>query len=273
MKRSSSKNRYPTRLAVAVLNLLVLSGRHFGQTAPIVGLTNVENVRYVDGDNSQGWCGDRQGIGDFGAWVNCAIADLPAQAPALGGSSYPSGTIYFFPSRGGNPTGIPVLTTIVVNSPMVRLIGTGAGSLLLSCQMTSGDCIRWYTNPFNQQAGAELSGMSLTGNGSATSGIHVGDLMSFKLTDIYVKSFTNVSAQAGLGHSGAVGLWVDNVYGFSERWQLDRISLDGNIIQFKTTNSSTTSTSNANCSSNNYSFSYWAMGGQVNMRVLGAEIG
>lgn len=223
--------------------------------------TNVENVRYVDGNNTQGWAGS-----DFGAWVNSAIANLPAVLPTIndGTHTYKQGTIYLYPPAAGGP--ITVSTTISVNSPSVRLVGTGSTSLILNCP-ASVDCIRFTTNPFNQSPGAEVSGITLSGNSTATSGLHIGDLMNLKLSDLYIKNFTSTVAQDGTGSAGAVGLWMDNVLGFTERLQYAAIVLDTNTIGMKMTNSST------GCAAFSTSFSYWAGSGWFNMRVNGSQIG
>lgn len=222
---------------------------------------NLNNVRFVDGDNSQGWAGT-----DFGAWVNSAIANLPVSAPTIfdGTHTYPQGTIYLYPPATGGA--ITISTTISVNSPQVRLIGNGSSSLILNCP-ASGDCIRWTTNPFNQSPGAEVAGMTLIGNNTAASGLHMGDLMNLKWNDLYIKNFTSTSVQDGTGSVGAVGLWVDNVLGFTERAQYDRVVLDNNTIGLKMTNSS------SGCAAFSTSFSYWAGSGWFNMRVNGSQIG
>lgn len=223
---------------------------------------NLENVRCVDAANTQGWSGS-----DFGAWVNSAIAALPSVLPTQndGTHTYPQGTIYLFPSAAGGS--ITVSTTISVNSPQVRLIGTGSGSLVLNCTMATGDCIRVLTNPFNQSPGTQIQGMTLVGNSTAASGLHIGDVISARVDDVQIKDFTSTSIQDGTGSAGAVGFWDDHVLGFTERFEPGRITLDNNAIQIKITNSS------RGCASFSSSASYWAPSGWFNMRLFSGQIG
>lgn len=223
-----------------------------GGNSPVIGpvvftgtldCKNLNNTRCVDGANSQGWAGS-----DFGAWVNSAIADLPLVLPALndGVNTYRCGTVNLFPG----PTGpnVTVSTTISANSPCLHLVGPGSGSLNLVCP-ASGDCIRLLSNPFNQNQAAELRGLTLTGNGTAASGIHIGDLTHAVIADVMVQNFTG-SVANGLGSAGSTGIWIDNVLGFTEQLQLNHVWLINNTIGIKQ------SVSTTNCPAFNVSTSY-----------------
>jgi hypothetical protein len=137
--------------------------------------------------------------------------------------------------------------------------------LNLTCP-SNGDCVHVLTNPFNQSPGTTIKGITLIGNGTAASGLHIGDVTMVSLDDVEIKSFTSTSVSDGTGSSGAVGLWIDNVRGFTERLVANRVGLDFNTIGMKVTNSS------PGCSVNESSMSYWQPG-QFDIRVNGGSIG
>src|SRR5580704_14254404 len=76
---------------------------------------NLANVLYVDDANSQGWAG-----GDIGAWVNSAVAALPAAG----------GTIYITAPNG------PTLTTTIADGG-TRSVHFILGAANITCNVTA----------------------------------------------------------------------------------------------------------------------------------------
>jgi hypothetical protein len=213
-------------------NVLSGSPNTFTAANTVTGLLsckNFENIPCVDAVNSQGWSGS-----DYGAWVNSAIAGLPTTTPQEGGvgsGTFPYGTIWLFGSA-SNPN-VTVNTGIVVNSPVVSLIGPGSNMLrLVAGSSLSTDILRVKTNPFNQTQGVVLRGFTLDCNNlsTVTSGLHYGDVMAGEVNDLKFQNCTGARAVAGL--------WQDNVLGFTERTEFYRIAFDNNTVNWKKTNNS-----------------------------------
>jgi len=76
--------------------------------------------------------------------------------------------------------------------------------------------------------GGQFGGFTLIGqSGNANAvGIHMGDIIESNLEDILIEGFTG---------KNAVGLWWDNINGFTERTNVQRLTLDSNTTNFRFT--------------------------------------
>ena len=160
-----------------------------------------------------------QAVTDLGATINASIDLLPT----IGG--YKAGMITI-------PAGIYTQsTTIHVNSPRISIIGAGSGAVEITCTLNSA-CWDIRLNPFvaNPAVGGQFGGFTLIGlpgNANAV-GIHMGDITESRLEDIMIEGFKG---------QNAVGLWWDNINGWMERINVQRVTLMYNTINFKFTNS------------------------------------
>jgi hypothetical protein len=78
------------------------------------------------------------------------------------------------------------------------------------------------------QVGGQIGGFTLigqSGNPNAV-GIHMGDITETRLEDILIQGFTGPNA---------VGLWWDNINGWTERINVQRVNLNGNTTNYKFT--------------------------------------
>ncbi len=161
--------------------------------------------------------GPAPAVTDFGATVNRWIDLLPT----IGG--FKAGVISI-------PEGIYTQsTTIHVNSPRVSIIGAGSGVVQITCLMNS-PCWDIRLDPFvtDPQVGGQIGGFTLigqSGNPNAV-GIHMGDITETRLEDILIQGFTGPNA---------VGLWWDNINGWTERINVQRVNLNGNTTNYKFT--------------------------------------
>jgi hypothetical protein len=109
----------------------------------LLNCKNFENVQCVDGVNSQGWAG-----GDIGAWVNSAVAALPAAG----------GTVYITA-----PSAI-TLTTTITDSTKTVLFQLGATNITSNVQMfhlvNNGSSIVGVGDNSNLIAGASLPALT-----------------------------------------------------------------------------------------------------------------
>jgi hypothetical protein len=155
---------------------------------------------------------------DLGAVINAQIAALPT----IGG--FKAGRIDILPGVYFQST------TVVINSPSISIVGAGSGAVQITCTM---DAVCWdlRLNPFVvTQAGGQLSGFTLLGmpaNSNAV-GIHMGDIIGTRLEDIDIEGFKGTNA---------VGMWWDNLNGWTERVNVQRVNLTTNTTNYKFTNS------------------------------------
>jgi hypothetical protein len=152
----------------------------------------------------------------------------------------------------------------IIVIPPGSVIGWASGLVTITCTYASVDCMAYRMSPFNDRTqpngtisfrAGTLKGFTLQGNSSATSGLHYGDVMGLHIEDVEIANFTT-----------GPGLWADNIAGFTERYFLERISLDNNLVDWKLTNSS------PGCNPNNTSHSY-GRATSVNMRIWQGQIG
>jgi hypothetical protein len=167
---------------------------------------------------------------DLGATINAWIDLLPMI------DGYKAGVITI-PSGSYTQS-----TTIHVNSPRVSIIGAGSGAVKITCTINSV-CwdIRLVPFPFetNPQSG-QVSGFTLIGqpaNASAV-GMEMGDITGARLEDVVIQGFTG---------SNAVGLWWNNINGWMERVNVQRVWLNGNTTNYKFTNGGGTTLSASFC--------------------------
>jgi len=108
------------------------------------------------------------------------------------------------------------LTSFVCKSPNIGMQGPGSASCVIKSYAT-GDTLRIYsltinhTSAFSQTfKSGKWGGFTIDGTnaGSSASGMHYGDLMGGRFEDIVIQNFSGTSA---------IGLWMDNVSGWSER--------------------------------------------------------
>src|SRR5580700_5783137 len=156
---------------------------------------------------------------DLGAEINAQIANLPM----VGG--YPAGTVTIPPGDYFQST------AVIVNSPRVSIVGAGSGAVQITCTMNA-PCWEIRLNPFVviPQVGGQIGGFTLTGQGSNANavGIHMGDITCTKLEDILIQGFTGPNA---------VGMWWDNINGWTERINVQRVNLYANTTNYKFTDS------------------------------------
>jgi len=158
-------------------------------------------------------------ITDLGTTINASIDLLPT----IGG--YKAGVITI-------PAGsYTQSTTIHVNSPRISIIGAGSGAVEITCT-TNAPCWDIRLNPFvtEPKVGGQIGGFTLIGQYGKPDavGMHMGDITNTLLQDVLIKGFTGPNA---------VGLWWDNVNGWTERVNVQRVNLDGNTTNYKFTNS------------------------------------
>jgi hypothetical protein len=156
-----------------------------------------------------------QAVTDLGATINASIDLLPT----IGG--FKAGVITI-------PPGIYTQsTTIHVNSPRISITGAGSGAVEITCTMDS-DCWDIRLIPFVTipAVGGQFGGFTLIGqSGNANAvGIHMGDITESRLEDILIEGFTG---------KNAVGLWWDNIKGWTERINVQRLTLNSNTTNFK----------------------------------------
>jgi hypothetical protein len=123
-----------------------------------------------------------------------------------------SGGKLYLPSRSGFKT----TGTLSVTKETVDIVGPGSAKATL-LPAFNGDCIRVQMASFvaDRQAG-ELSGFTidLTGAGASAVGIHYGDAMNGRLSDLHVVN--------GVGGSN-IGVSMDNVTNYTEGTAWDRV--------------------------------------------------
>jgi hypothetical protein len=160
-----------------------------------------------------------QAVTDLGATINASIDLLPT----IGG--FKAGVITIPP---GSYT---QSTTIHVNSPRISIIGAGSGAVEITCTMDSA-CwdIRLIPFVLDPAVGGQFGGFTLIGQPSNANavGIHMGDITESRLEDILIQGFKGPNA---------VGLWWDNINGWTERINVQRVTLMYNTINYKFTNS------------------------------------
>src|SRR6267143_613769 len=168
-------------------------------------------------------------VTDLGTTINASIDFLP--------------TIGCFKARVITipPGSYTQSTTIHVNSPRISIIGAGSGAVEITCTMDS-DCWDVRLKPFvtEPKVGGQIGGFTLIGhpaNANAV-GIHMGDITNTGLEDILIKGFTGANA---------VGLWFDNLNGWTERINVQRVNLDANTTNYKFTNSGGSATTASFC--------------------------
>ena len=156
---------------------------------------------------------------DLGTAINASIDLLPT----IGG--YKAGVITI-------PTGSYIQsTTIHVNSPRISIVGVGSGAVQITCTLNAA-CWDLRLNPFvtDPEVGGQIGGFTLIGlpgNPNAV-GIHMGDITNMRIEDVLIQGFTGPNA---------VGFWWDNINGWTERNNIQRVNLYSNTTDLKFTNS------------------------------------
>jgi hypothetical protein len=142
----------------------------------------------------------------------------------------------------------------IVVIPPGSVIGYASALVRINCAQVV-DCMTYRTSPFSQVQAGTLKGFRLEGNKTAASGLHYGDVMGMRLEDVVIANFL-----------AGTGLWGDNITGFTERYILERVSLDNNLVGWKLTNSS------PGCDPHYTSFSY-GRAISVTMRLHSGQTG
>ena len=124
----------------------------------------------------------------------------------------------------------------IIVIPPGSVIGWASGLVTITCAHAAVDCMTYRMSPFDDRTqpngtisfrAGTLKGFMLQGNSTAASGLHYGDVMGLRIDDVEIANFTS-----------GPGLWADNIAGFTERYILERVSLDNNLVSWKLTNSS-----------------------------------
>jgi hypothetical protein len=147
-------------------------------------------------------------------------------------------------------------TAQIIVLPPGSVIGWASALVNITCANARVDCMTYRLTPYNWriQVGT-LKGFTLEGNSMAASGLHYGDLLGLHIDDVMIENFTS-----------GPGLWADNITGFTERYVLERVSLENNLVGWKLTNSA------PDCSRYNSSHSY-GRALSVTMRVFSGQTG
>ncbi len=107
--------------------------------------------------------------------------------------------------------------------PNITIIGAGRRATVINYTGT-GDAIRMQDTIFNQAGGKQPAGtlerFQLIGTASATSGIHVGDMISPTFRDLSITGFSNSGCT-----STKSAFWFDNEIGWTEHTTMDNIGL------------------------------------------------
>jgi hypothetical protein len=163
---------------------------------------------------------------DVGAEINAQIANLPM----VGG--YHAGIVTIPPGDYFQST------PVIVNSPRVSVIGAGSGAVQITCTMNA-PCWEIRLNPFvvTPQVSGQIGGFTLTGLNSNPNavGIHMGDITCTTLEDILIQGFTGPNA---------VGMWWDDITGWTERINVQRVNLFNNTTNYKFTDTGGVSVGN-----------------------------
>lgn len=145
---------------------------------------------------------DYTGAVDASAAFNTALASLPVV------SGVPVGIVQFGP---GN---VRMAVTPNNPGPAVYVIGAGWFATNIYSYVNGGDCFRVF-NPSQSgpPGGGGFSGMTIWGTNAtgAAIGLHAGDLTNYRI-DVSVINFQG---------TGAIGVYLDNEYFFSEQWEVD----------------------------------------------------
>jgi hypothetical protein len=150
----------------------------------------------------------------------------------------------------------------IIVIPPGSVIGWASAMVNITCAYAAVDCMAYRMSPFDDRTqpngtvsfrAGTLKGFTLLGNSAAASGLHYGDVMGLHIDDVEIANFTS-----------GPGLWADNIAGFTERYILERVSLDNNLVGWKFTNSS--------CSPDNTSHSY-GRAVSMFMRIWQGQIG
>ncbi len=144
----------------------------------------------------------------------------------------------------------------IVVVPPGSVIGWASALVQITCAPAAVDCMTYRMTPYNWRIQvATLKGFTLEGNSAAASGLHYGDLLGLHIDDVMIKDFTS-----------GPGLWADNITGFTERYILERVSLENNLAGWKLTNSA------PGCARYNSSHSY-GRAISVTMRIFQGQTG
>jgi hypothetical protein len=152
----------------------------------------------------------------------------------------------------------------IVVVPPGSVIGWASALVNIICAKATVDCMTYRMSPFDDRTqpngtisfrAGTLKSFTLQGNSTATSGLHYGDVMGLHVDDVEIANFTS-----------GPGLWADNIAGFTERYLLERISLDNNLVGWKLTNSS------PGCGAHYTSHSY-GRATSMNMRIWQGQTG
>lgn len=151
--------------------------------------------------------------GDVCAKLNTLITSIGATTPA---------TILI------PPASYTCSATVQYDPSYISIIGAGVESVQIAAM--SGAPTFYQSEPIFRFLGGELSGFTLSGNGSANQiGIRTGGIIFSKISRIMIQNFTG---------SGAIGLYTYNSTavsdtGWFERNQLSELNLNNNTIGWK----------------------------------------
>src|SRR2546426_43519 len=159
---------------------------------------------------------DRFPAGDFGEQVMKCVAALPTIDGRKAGVADLTGFAGQTPRQ---------TSPVVITSPYVSVEGPGSGALQITCAVKA-TCWTVSAHPFTVARAGKLKGFSLLGQSENANaiGLHIGDLIGGALDDIRIAGFTG---------SNAIGLMLENVNGWYERNNWERVDLDDNTVGMK----------------------------------------
>ena len=174
------------------------------------GVTTGHNAHHIE---LHTWLNDQTVFQVPAGGTEADIANALADAHAAGGGVVELlGPSY---TASGNPA-------FSITKPTVSLRAQGSTTTVISYTGV-GDCFRITTNPFTVDQAGYLKGVSIHGStaGANAVGVHMGDIVGFELDDVVIYGFDGAAG---------VGLWLDNVTGWTERCRTSRVWLGDNRV-------------------------------------------
>ena len=167
---------------------------------------------------------------ELGAKINNAAAACPATASQLN-------CVISLQDLIGQQL---VTSPIVITSHRVSLIGPGKNILTLLCGMSSGDCVsvrdaEFTGEPF-PQIGPTIGGFTMLGEGkSGVNGIHAGDMLNVKWSDLQIFSFNDCTSSS-CPTPKPIAFWWDNQAHYSEQNNFTNVTLANCTICWRISN-------------------------------------
>lgn len=196
------------------------SGLTASQVQDLGGVVHVQNLEHTI------YANEMPGV-DIGAQINASITVLGTKGGVV---QVPAGTYN-------------TVTTVVVNTPNVSVIGAGSNATIINYSGT-GDFLRIQMRPYVGIQAGKFSGFTINLGVTSVSGIHIGDTCGAELDDIVINGPESAAGTQVGGGGTQAGVWFDNESAWTERTQVTRVHVNYVFKGFRfTTSGSNTSTS------------------------------